>query len=1197
MQIKEIFAKDLFRPINGVVKAEQLDEAVIWQELDEYVVTGELGKHFRRLFDSYLAAMDAPNDPMVSGRIGVWVSGFFGSGKSHFIKILSYLIGNKEVRDPLHGQIKRAIQFFESKIKDSLLFADIKRAVRRDTDVILFNIDSKADASDGRAAVLSVFWRVFNEMQGFCGHHPHIAELERHLTNKGRFDIFCSAFEAASGSKWLEERDAYRFMKDEMVEAMSKALDMSKEAADEWFEKSEDEFSLTVEGLAKRVKEYLDRKGPDSRLIFLVDEVGQFIGSDVHLMLNLQTIVEDLGRFGDGRAWVVVTSQEDIDSILGEIKSSEANDFSKIQGRFTTRISLSGSNTDEVIQVRLLEKSHPASDELKELFAKKGDILRNQLSFSHDSATLKNYNSADDFSANYPFAPYHFQLVQKIFESIRKAGATGLHLSRGERSMLDAFQLAAKNVSEKGIGALVPLYEFYPAIESFIDTAVKLSIDQAGDNAGLDKPFDIHLLRTLFLIRYVDIIKPNIDNLVTLCIDQVDADRITLKQKITASLQRLERENLVSRSGDLYYFLTNEEREVNREIKGLDLASGEEAALLRDIIFDDLIKGKSKHRYAPNRRHYAFNRFCDGHIAGSKLEQDLAVEVLTPLSDLYQSFNESKCIMHATERYGHALIKLPDSPDTPDRPSLAKEVRTFLQTEKYIRNKSDAAASPTLKRILRSLADENRDRRNRLINTLDELLGKASCYALGHTLQVKGTTSKAAVDESLDYLVQNIYNKFHYLKNFHDNPQKELKNILLSDDVTLQQLKTGVTASPSKAMQEIKMFIDLKAVSSHTIILDELIQHFAKRPYGWPEWEIVIHVAYLFMAGEIHLVLDGARMEPKAAIEPLNKTSQWKSTKIVKRRLPPEQDLKKAQRLGQELFGTLGPEGTDALCQFLKKHLSDWRKDLSSFKPLADTGNYPGKKEIEEGIATSNKLVAIHDTFEFIKAFNDHEADLQDLSDDMHDLKDFYKNQKKTWEVLRDAANEFKPNQAILEKQEDIGRALRRMREILEAQSPYKMLKEVNGLISKVRSVNDKIIAEQREDAVKEVDQKIEQVTKLLDAKSTTSDVRNKSLYPLQNVKKKIYSETSIPHISFMLQESQEKYEEAIDLIEEATKPEPPVSGDDKIKAIKVVKIVKPAHVAFKAYLETEEDVDDYLQKLREALMAAIKSEARVRIQ
>lgn len=454
MLIKDIFRKDLFRPINGVVKADQQDEAIVWQELDEYVVTTELDKHFRKFFAAYLASLDNPNDPTISGRIGVWVSGFFGSGKSHLIKILSYLLGNKEAHDPASGKVKQAPQFFDDKIKDAMLLGDIKRAVRSDTDVILFNIASKANEADGRAAVLSTFWRVFNEMQGFCGHHHHIAELERHLASRGKFDDFCAAFQEAAGTVWQDERDKYWFLKDEIVQALSKALDMSTQAADDWFEKAEDEFSLTVEGFAKRVKEYLDRKGPTHRLIFLVDEVGQFIGSDTHLMLNLQTIAEDLGHICQGRAWLVVTSQEDIDSVLGEMKASEANDFSKIQGRFITRLSLSSSNTDEVIQARLLEKTDDAGTEIRELFAKKGDILKNQLSFTQDSATLKNFTGADDFVINYPFAPYQFQLVQKIFESIRKAGATGLHLSRGERSMLDAFQLAARNVSTGSIGAL-----------------------------------------------------------------------------------------------------------------------------------------------------------------------------------------------------------------------------------------------------------------------------------------------------------------------------------------------------------------------------------------------------------------------------------------------------------------------------------------------------------------------------------------------------------------------------------------------------------------------------------------------------------------------------------------------------------------------------------------------------------------------
>src|SRR5262249_8238735 len=147
MQIQSLFVKNIFRPINGVVKADQLDEASVWQELDEFVVTRELDGHFRRFFSTYCDAIKHPKDPDVAGKIGVSVLGFFGSGKSHFIKVLSYLLRN----DPHthEGQSKRAVEFFEGKIKDAMLFGDIKRAVASHTDVILFNIDSKADHRSG----------------------------------------------------------------------------------------------------------------------------------------------------------------------------------------------------------------------------------------------------------------------------------------------------------------------------------------------------------------------------------------------------------------------------------------------------------------------------------------------------------------------------------------------------------------------------------------------------------------------------------------------------------------------------------------------------------------------------------------------------------------------------------------------------------------------------------------------------------------------------------------------------------------------------------------------------------------------------------------------------------------------------------------------------------------------------------------
>src|SRR3954447_8517123 len=214
MLIKNLFERDIFRPINGVVKADQLDDSSVWQELDEFVVTRELDGHLRRFFSAYGDAIKNPKDSDVAGRIGVWVSGFFGSGKSHFIKVLSYLLRNGTHSH--EGESKRAVEFFDSKIKDAMLLGDVKRAVASHADVIPFNIDSKADHRSGRDAILAVFLKVLNELQGYCGEHPQIAHLERYLEGKSKLGAFRDAFRAATGSEWAAERDAYHFHRDEV---------------------------------------------------------------------------------------------------------------------------------------------------------------------------------------------------------------------------------------------------------------------------------------------------------------------------------------------------------------------------------------------------------------------------------------------------------------------------------------------------------------------------------------------------------------------------------------------------------------------------------------------------------------------------------------------------------------------------------------------------------------------------------------------------------------------------------------------------------------------------------------------------------------------------------------------------------------------------------------------------------------------
>ena len=1189
MRIENLFQKDISRPINGVVKADQLDESSVWQELEEFVVTKELGQHLQRFFSSYCEAMDKTGDPDVAGKIGVWISGFFGSGKSHFIKVLSYLLNNK---NHTHGgQTRQAVEFFDLKIKDAMLLGDIKRAVASHTDVILFNIDSKADNRAGRDAILAVFLKVLNELAGYSGDHPHIAHMERYLEGKGRLGVFHDAYRAQTGTGWIDERDAYMFNRDEVIKALAHSLRQSEQSCEKWIDGTEGNFALTIENFCQWVQDYLDGRGEDHRIVFLVDEVGQFIGTDTHLMLNLQTITEELGTVCKGRAWVVVTSQEDIDAVLGEIQGTRANDFSKIQGRFRTRLSLSSANVDEVIQERLLAKREEVRAGLEAEYARQGDILKNQLSFRDAGMTFPQFRDADDFVRNYPFAPYQFKLLQKIFESIRKAGATGLHLAQGERSLLDAFQHAGQSVARMEVGILVPLYRFYPSIESFLDTTVKRTIDQAKDNASLED-FDTRVLEVLFLIRYVDEIKGNVDNLVTLCLDQIDADRLALRKTIEASLQRLERETLINRSGDTYFFLTSEERDINREIKNVELGSAEEAKLVGELVFDDVLKGHRKHRFSANKMDFSFSRICDAHPVGNRTEGALVVSIMTPLAEDYEFYQEDgRCVLESSREDGQVLIRLRDDE------SLGRELRTLLRTDKYIRTKDDGTLPATTKRIHRDLAEENRMRRDHLIGLLGEMLADASYFVAGQRLEVSASAPQIALSKAMEYLIQNTFNKMSYLKTLCDDPLREIQAVLRSNDIGQYNLGVDMPESNPQAIEELRAHIELCKKTNRQIVLGTITERYAKRPYGWPEFEVILLLARLIMAGDVQCVLGGAAIPKDKLYEALTSKRKWRNITIVQRATTRPEDVKQARELGRDVFSEMGPESEDALFEFLKGRLEDWREKLSQYRALADTGSYPGSADIADSLSLLKMLRAPEDSNRFLAQVNEHESDLRDLAERFHDLDHFYEHQRPMWDKLRTASSRFKLNQMELERDDSAGPALRRMSEILSAPNPYGLLKEAEGLIRTVSEVNEELLSERRTRAIATITEQTASVSAEVSTAGGDESLKTTCLTPLEDLAKQVSTHESLAHIGQAEAEAVRLKDDALDQVEHylERKAEEGKAGPDK-PVVKPRRVVSPGKFVKSSYLESKADVNTFLDDLREELADALAKNERIEI-
>ena len=1031
MQLETLFKKDVTRNINGVIKVGQQDEESVHQELSEYIITKELDRYFNQFYDVYAASLASPTD-----KIGVWISGFFGSGKSHFLKILSYLLANRSALG------ESALSLFLPKVNDPVLAAAITRVAQAPADVILFNIDSKADTdSKGQKdAIVKVFMKVFNEELGYLGADPAVAAFERYLDQQGKYAAFKEAFEQRQGLPWTDEREAWAFNRDGITSTLQDVFGMTSDSAYKLVDEQGTKGSVSPEELAKIIKRYLDARGPAHRVIFMVDEVGQYIGENNDLMLNLQTIAEDLGTYCEGRAWVAVTSQEDIDKVTKQ--KIRGDDFSKIQGRFNprNRINLSSANTDEVIQLRLLEKTPKATAELGALYEARAQVLASKVRFSADSANLPGFSSAAQFVATYPFPPYQFNLLQKVFTQIRQMGSSGKHLASGERSMLDAFQIAALALKDEAVGKLAPFHLFYSSIERFLDTAISQVVIQAGANDRLDV-FDLSLLKTLFMVKYLKEIKANVENLTTLSLDNIEQDRLALQERVKASLVKLERETLIQRSGDFYSFLTNEEQDIGRQIKAVEIDIGEVTTELLDTFWEVVYPGKE---YKLDARHsYRFNRKLDESIKGPGA-YDLTVHILTSHADRYGELSDDMAARLQNGSGTEVLVRLEESP------WLFLEVREYLRTDKFVRRANSSTLSASLQTILKERSGENERRKGRIQAELAALTGRADVFVSGDKLEISARDPVTVVNQGLATLVANTFGKLTYMQSHYDEEAQIAR--VLREGVTQQDF-SGETPN-ARAQEEMSRFLVAEGRRSGRVTAGGLVTKFAGKPWGWAELDTLGVLAELVSASKAELRLAQGRVDVREG--GLVAKLRGRATKESYTLRVPETIDPQAQRLAQDLARDLldlaTPPGEaqklyDAYQTGLQAHVDR----LRSFSSLAQSGHYPFADAIQTSLSLLNDLLGHQDPAALFHAIKRLEAQIEDLIDDDKRVRGFYDNQRSRFDAARDRLSALAGD--LVHLQDEALRAnVQRVEATLEMSDPSTQIPQLDGLLSPVEA-------------------------------------------------------------------------------------------------------------------------------------------------
>ena len=679
-------------------------------------------------------------------------------------------------------------------------------------------------------------------MQGFCGAIPALADLERKMVYDGIYETFKEKFEDSYGSPWEESRTDFDFIQDDVVDVLVEMNFMSEDAARNWCEKAGGAYNISIEDFAKLVKKYIDSKGKNHHVVFLVDEIGQYIGDDSKLMLNLQTVTEDLGTACGGKAWIIVTSQQDIDSIT----KTKGNDFSKIQGRFDTRLSLSSANVDEVIRKRILAKNEVAGQTLELLYEQKSTIIKNLIVFN-DGVEKKLYADSSSFADVYPFVPYQFNLLGSVLTSIRTHGASGKHLSEGERSMIALFKESASNIKDKEEGAIIPFNVFYDALHQFLDHSHKGVISKAWENDYLnpdreESNFNINVLKTLFMIKYVKEITANVENIASLMVDHIDTDRIELTKQVEDALKRLTRQMLVQKNGDIYVFLTDEEQEINREIESQNVEISEVISKVSELIFDGLYDEK-KYRYGKfsGRYTFAFNQMVDDRPYKSNQNHDIGIKVLTPSWEGSTDETTLK-LMSGQER--NVIVVLPNNDA-----AFIEEIRSSLKIEKYLRLNTTSTLAK-FDQIKEAKRMEMRDRSANARLFLEESLKSAEIYVNGDKAQINKKDVSARMNEAIGKLVDTVYHKLYYI----DTAMSEghIRNLFKTGNQVTLELKD--TAEPNKlAMGDMNDYIASNSIRHTKTSMKTLMDRFMKAPYGFVEDDVEWLVAKLFKNGDIAL--------------------------------------------------------------------------------------------------------------------------------------------------------------------------------------------------------------------------------------------------------------------------------------------------------------------------------------------------------
>lgn len=869
MLIGELFETRIEGTIEPVIKVgENSDERKLASEIGSYVVTPTIEKYLASFLEHFTDTFQTNTT-----EIGVWISGYFGSGKSHLAKVMALLVANRNL------QGATACHRFESRLRDDMPKApDIRRALARmpqcDTQVLAFNLNTLADSKTTPLAKLLL--SQYYQSKGYGSNLLYARVIEAELDLRGKLKELHAAVEASSKKSWAEIQKNLGFYQNHLYRAACELAPdafSSPAAVGDALQKAQAGELHNVGFLLDTILADLRQREKETRrpqrLLLVLDESGQWIESDGGRLAQLQALIEDAAIKGQGKIWVTVTTHADMGSIFTEAKVL-AGDMKKIEGRFRYKFSLTTENIELVLEDRLFKKTVAGRQALTALFAERGGTLRDVGELRSSEQTLPPCVE-EKFATYYPFFPYQVHLIPEIVKSLRSKGGRGEQLSGSTRTLLaitqDVLRAGRRSYLTEGLGPLVSFDEVYGNLvgEGEVSPDVRDELARLTKVVAGASPLTQHVAEVLYLIRELPYLHRSKENIARLLVESVDDDVAALVRRVEPELERLKKAKMVGQIGEEYEFLTGEKRTFEEAV----------ASREAELQVQDKERGLAEHFF---------------HHGGKTFWNEWFAIQAIPYSESDFSFKLFLDIFPVTGRTGDVTLRVatPMSRETvqslEDRSLRSDEQNTifvytprlggfeanlarFLAMRERIDSwKGDNHRSEDARRLAQERESNDLPKvRSKVVDGLRDALARSIIIFRGGSRNLTVPPTRKAADALKGELASYwpvLYPKFDRVPIKVANEEAAIRDVLAGgtankDVVALKLFDKAGKLDPSCALLDsIRVYLAAQQAKAMRVLGAELLKEFGAPPYGWDGNAVRVGVAALVRAAIVKVVVN-----------------------------------------------------------------------------------------------------------------------------------------------------------------------------------------------------------------------------------------------------------------------------------------------------------------------------------------------------